>query len=141
MQPYEDPNELTDFSERELKYYIHSLMLTIGVPGGLKGNRYLSYMIEAVYNNPVKIQNVMSGLYKETADEFGTKVSNVERDCRTVIAHIVRTERYSDFCKRLECVRFGEPSVRDLVALLANALRRGLVDDSYMVSPFEKLWL
>ncbi len=137
MQSYQVKKELTNYSPSELRYYIHNLMLSLGIPGSLKGNRYLSYMVEQVYYDPHKIQNVMNGLYKETAKEYCTKVSNVERNCRTAIACIVKTEKYYDFCKRLDCFHYDDPTVRDLVALLGDALRRGLIEKQYLIMPIE----
>lgn len=131
------PTEFTDYSPAELQYYIHNLMLSLGIPSSMKGNGYLSYMVERVYYTPESVQHIMRGLYQETADKYNTKVSNVERNCRTAISRIMTTERYRDFCRRINCFQYEAPTVSNLVGLLGDALRHGLIDEEFLIMPPE----
>lgn len=138
MQSNKSVTERTLYSPAELQHYIHNIMLWLGIPSSLKGNRYLSYMVESAYYHPECVQNVMSGLYKETAERFNTKVSNVERNCRTAINRTLSTERYRDFCRKLGCFQYRSPSVSNLVAFLGDALRHGMIGEELLILPYER---
>jgi two-component system response regulator (stage 0 sporulation protein A) len=57
----------------------------IGIPAKLKGYLYLRYIIEAAVKNRNAINGITKGLYPETANQFKTTGTRVERAIRHAI--------------------------------------------------------
>lgn len=123
------PTELTEYSELELTKHVEKLLCDLGVSKHLKGYRYLIRAIELVYLEPSAIRNVITGLYRRIAEENNTSASCVERNCRTAIGlmwhktDIFFLEEYFPYAES-----DAPPSVREFTALLADKLKRNLID-------------
>ena len=118
---------LTEYAGTELTDKIECLLCDMGMMPRLKGYRCLCRAIELVYIEPTAIQNVMQGLYSRIAEEMGTTIFCVERNCRTAIKLAWKnmdkpiSDDYFFGC----CA--DAPAVREFVAQLADRLRRNLI--------------
>ena len=123
------PTELTEYSDLELTVHVERLLCNLGISKSLKGYRYLIRAIELVYAEPSAIRNVITGLYRRIADEYNTNASCVERNCRTAIglmwhkSELGFLEEYFPYAESET-----PPSVREFTALLADKLKRNLID-------------
>ena len=61
------------------------LLRMLGASGKLAGFRQAAFMIERVRDNPEYVQLITKRLYRETAQEFDTSSSCVERNLRTLV--------------------------------------------------------
>lgn len=68
---------LTDLVQRELiRLHIHPSML---------GHHYLTYVIERVVRDPLRIRGITKDLYPEAAQFYHTNRKAVDRDVRTAL--------------------------------------------------------
>lgn len=123
------PTRFTNYSGEELTRVVSALLREIGVPFKMKGFHYLERAVEIVYDSPKSIENVVAGLYRSIADEYGTTPSCVERDMRTAIKSAVANgniaaldEYYAHFSPKL--------SARLFIATLADKLRCDMIRPS-----------
>ncbi|MBQ8551677.1 MAG: sporulation initiation factor Spo0A C-terminal domain-containing protein [Clostridia bacterium] len=132
MSAYNDiPTEFTEYSGEELTRQVKLLISELGVPRRLKGFSYLCRAIELVYMEPSAIQNVIVGLYRQIAVENNTTVSCIERNCRTAIKLLWQRCDTLKLAAYFSCNEHSNaPSVREFVALLADKLRRNLINVS-----------
>lgn len=108
-------NEISRICER--------LLFEIGIPGNLKGYRYLIIAAETVYHDGSAIHNVLKGLYADIARRENTNASCVERNIRTAIK-IMWDNRNDHISDKPGCIVLKHmPEPRELIALLANAIR------------------
>ena len=61
------------------------LLRSLSVTGKLLGFRHTAYMIEQVAVDPARVHLITKRLYPETAQQFGTTDTAVERAVRTLI--------------------------------------------------------
>jgi len=69
-------------AETYKKYLIINLLHNLGVPSNINGYGYIRKAIELIIS---KEENNMNKIYKEIANEFNTKASNVESSIRYAI--------------------------------------------------------
>ena len=66
-------------------YQIETLIRRLGIGATYRGYRYLNYGIRMCLKDDEYLLRISKLLYPEIAEKFGTTVSSVERDIRTVI--------------------------------------------------------
>ncbi len=126
--PYR-PLEFTEYTEEELIRQIRTLLTEMGMSTHLKGFSYLCRAIEIVYMDKIAIRNVIVGLYRQIAEENRTTVSCVERNCRTAIKLLFKNGDKLKLSEHfLKSSAEDTPSVREFTALLADKLRRNLIN-------------
>ncbi len=127
-QPY-CPLAFTEYTAEELTGHIYTLLTELGMSTHLKGFSYLCRAIEIVYIDKSAIRNVIVGLYLQIAEENHTTVSCVERNCRTAIKLLFKNGNKVKLSHHfLKSSAEDTPSVREFTALLADKLRRNLIN-------------
>lgn len=119
----------TDYSAKTLSHRCERLLIELGIPVNVKGYGYLKEAVEAVYNDPSAINNVLKGLYTDIGNRNGTTASCVERSIRTAIGIMWKgsSEYLSEESFEALGIRFRQsPQPRELIAALAEKLRRGI---------------
>ena len=69
----------------EKKLDAERLLRALSVTGKLVGFQYAIYMIELITDDPARVRLITKRLYPETAEQFGTTGSAVERAIRNLI--------------------------------------------------------
>lgn len=64
---------------------VERLLRALSVTGKLVGFQYAIYMIEQITDDPARVRLITKRLYPETAEQFGTTSSAVERAIRNLI--------------------------------------------------------
>ncbi len=120
--------KFTNYSGETLTRNCERFLVETGVPVNVKGFVYLRQAVEAVYMDPSAIRNVVKGLYSDIAKRNGTSASCVERNIRTAIT--IMQENNTTFSGKHSVfseIQFKHSlQPRELIALIADRLRRGL---------------
>lgn len=80
-----------------------NILRRFGLNSSYKGFSYVKYAIELVNQTPDILTYVCKGLYMQIAENFNTTINCVERDIRTVIKVIWRSQK-----QELRIEIFGE---------------------------------
>ena len=64
---------------------IHEVLLSLGMPPNLLGYTYIITALEFISLNPLYLNVITKGLYKDIADKYGTTPASVERGIRHAI--------------------------------------------------------
>ena len=108
----------------EIPMDAEQLLRRLGVTGRLIGFQYAVYMIERVARDPGRIQLITKRLYPETARQFHTTASAVERSIRTLI-HVIWNKEDHSFLDAIAGAHLTRvPSVSDFVDMSAGFLRK-----------------
>ena len=77
------------FSAEDRESFIASILNDLGIPCNLRGHAYLTTAIAIVASKP-KLEHIkVCDLYRDVADQYGTKPNRVERCIRTAIGRCV----------------------------------------------------
>ena len=98
----------------------------IGVPCHLKGRKYIEFAVEKILEDQFYVHDLMKCLYYETAKEFNTSVTNVERGIRNAIIctfNEVNWSELNDIFGNCISKRTGMPDNKRFLAGVAEYIR------------------
>ena len=99
------------------------LLRLLGVSGKLSGFYFAVYMLEQVQENPEYVLLITKRLYKQTAQNFRTTSSCVERNLRTLVQACWRQPDHSLLDRIAGCPLSQPPTNTQFLDMLASYLR------------------
>ena len=116
----------TDAAHRDIAQWVGRMMLTLGMPVGVSGYRYLLLSILLAADAPDYLRHMTRLLYPAVAARCGTTACAVERAIRHAIEVCWQRGRIEEFNAAVgyRIVSQQErPGNRELIALFANCVR------------------
>lgn len=116
----------TQESWKDVEEAVRAALCEVGIPEHLLGHRYLVFALQKAIADPGALEAVTKEIYGETAEEFGTTRTRVERAMRHAIE--VGFERTPDrvlvsyFGNTVSLTR-GNPSNKEFLARVSNVIR------------------
>ena len=120
-----------DAVRRDIALWLGRMMLTLGMPMGVSGYRYLLLAILLAADAPDYLRHMTRLLYPAVAERFGTTACAVERAIRHAIEVCWQRGRIEDFNATVGFRMVSQqerPGNRELIALFAACVRSRRID-------------